>query len=105
MAWPKGRPRRAAHTQRSIDVAVYDRDVQIQQEGEERPSCDGECREGEGGSQMSVTVRTPEHQGVSVEHPRIIEAIKNLSKQGRTREDIVKIVGMPGEVVAKYDRK
>jgi hypothetical protein len=43
-----------------------------------------------------------EYQGVDVEHPRIVEAIKTLAKQDKQIYEIAKIVGMPYEVVQKY---
>lgn len=47
----------------------------------------------------------PEYQGVDVEHPRIVEAVKTLTKQAKSVEEISKIVGMPYEVVRKYMRE
>jgi len=47
----------------------------------------------------------PEYQGVSTEHPSIVSAIKNLTKQGESKEKIMKVVGMPREVVEKYMRE
>ncbi len=47
----------------------------------------------------------PEYQGVDVEHPRIKEYAQNLIKQGRKREDIARIVGMPHEVIARIERE
>jgi hypothetical protein len=47
----------------------------------------------------------PKYQNVDVEHPRIIEAIKNLTKQEKRVEDISRVVGMPYEVVRKYMRE
>lgn len=46
-----------------------------------------------------------EYQGVNVEHPRIVEAIKTLAKQGAAKEHIVKVVGMPYEVVDRVLRE
>ena len=48
---------------------------------------------------------TPTYQGVHVDHPTIVDAIKNLVKQGRRREDIVRIVGMPHEVVQSVEQR
>ena len=45
-----------------------------------------------------------EYGGVDVQHPRIVEAIKTLAKQGKTTEQMVKIVGMPHEVVQAVAR-
>jgi len=43
-----------------------------------------------------------EYQGVNVEHPRIVEAIRTMVKRGESKERIAKIVGMPYEVVDKH---
>lgn len=54
---------------------------------------------------MRVTVDGPAtYQGVRVDHPDIIAGIENLARQGRTNEDICRIIGMPVEVVEKYAR-
>lgn len=45
-----------------------------------------------------------EYGGVDVQHPRIVEAIRVLAKQGKTTQQIVKIVGMPHEVVQAVSR-
>jgi len=49
-----------------------------------------------------VNVTTPEYQGVSVEHPRIVDTIKKCKKQGMTKEQAQKIVGMPMEVIDRH---
>jgi len=41
----------------------------------------------------------PEYKGVSVEHPRVREYLKNCAKQGFSKEHAMKIVGVPMEVV------
>lgn len=46
----------------------------------------------------------PEHNELDVEHPRIAEYTKNMIRQGRSVEEIVKVVGMPHEVVERYKR-
>jgi len=46
-----------------------------------------------------------EYQGVDTEHPRIVEAVKNMTKQYKTAEEISRVVGMPYEVVRKYMRE
>lgn len=46
-----------------------------------------------------------EYKGVRTDHPRIVEAIQALAKQGKTKEQISKVVGMPYEVVDKYVQK
>lgn len=48
---------------------------------------------------MDVQVESPSYHGVRVDHPDIVRAIKNLITQGRRTEDIMRIVGMPAEVV------
>lgn len=54
-------------------------------------------------SRPLLRTTTPTYQGVSVENPRIIEAIKNMKKQGRRDEEISKVVGMPMEVVRRHN--
>lgn len=54
---------------------------------------------------MSVEVRGPMYAGVSVEHPRIISAITMMAKQGKSREDIRRVVGMPMEVIDRVAGK
>ena len=50
-------------------------------------------------------VSTPSYQGVSVDHPRVVDTIKNCKKQGMTKEQAQKIVGMPMEIIDKvYNR-
>jgi len=44
------------------------------------------------------------YQGVDVDHPRIIEAVKNLVKAGKKTDEIARVVGMPHEVIRKYER-
>jgi hypothetical protein len=51
-----------------------------------------------------VQVTTPTYGGVSVDHPRIISAIREGKKQGMTVEQLVPIIGMPREVVEKHWR-
>ncbi len=47
----------------------------------------------------------PQYQGVDVNHPTIVEAIKTMVKQGERREKICKVVGMPHEVVQAIERE
>lgn len=42
------------------------------------------------------------YRDVNVDHPRIVDAIKTLTRQGKKVEDIAKVVGMPPEVVKKH---
>jgi len=51
-----------------------------------------------------IEVTTPKYNNVSVEHPSIVKAIKNMAKNGEPKEKIVKVVGMPMEVVERYSR-
>ena len=44
----------------------------------------------------------PTYQGVRVNHPTIVATIQNMVKQGKKLEEIMRITGMPGEVVRKY---
>lgn len=52
---------------------------------------------------MKVEVEGPAvYGGVPVNDPRIISGIKNLTKQGYGKPHIMRVIGMPGEVVDKY---
>jgi len=56
-------------------------------------------------NEKRVTVDGPsQYNGVSVEHPSIIDAIHNLTKQGKPVEYIMRVVGMPQEVVQRHAR-
>jgi hypothetical protein len=57
-----------------------------------------------GKSRASVTVKDPTYQGVSVEHPSIVSSIKNMVKQGRSTEEIQRTIGMPREIIEKYQK-
>ena len=49
-------------------------------------------------------VTSPKYAGVDVDHPRIVEYIRNMLKQGEKKEKIAKVVGMPLEVVDRVER-
>lgn len=104
MGWPKGRKRRAAHQERPINPPVDGRNVQDAQEGQRGLLRDGERGEVEGGSRVT-SVESPRYAGVHVDHPSIVSAIKNMVKQGRRTEEIVRTIGMPREVVERYQRE
>lgn len=54
---------------------------------------------------MNVEVEGPAtYAGVRVNHPRIVEYIRNMAKRGRTVGDICRVVGMPQEVVQREIR-
>ena len=40
-----------------------------------------------------------DYKGLRVTHPDIVAAIRNMIRAGRTNEDIIRVVGMPQEVV------
>jgi len=42
------------------------------------------------------------YNGVDTDNPRIVETIKKMAKEGATKDQICKIVGMPYEVVDKH---
>jgi hypothetical protein len=46
-----------------------------------------------------------EYDGVDVQHPSIVTAIKNLAAQGKSTAQIMKVVGMPAEVVKSVARE
>lgn len=49
-----------------------------------------------------VTVTTPTYGGVSVDHPSIVDAIKNMAKSGKKLPEIMRVVGQPAEVVRRH---
>ena len=53
-------------------------------------------------SEAPAEVSTPSYSGVSVDHPSIVSAIKNMAKDGRKMKEIMKVVGMPAEVVRRH---
>jgi hypothetical protein len=55
---------------------------------------------------MIVHVEGPAtYAGVRVDHPSIVAAIRALAKQGKPKAEIMRIVGMPGEIVDRYARE
>ena len=42
------------------------------------------------------------YNGLDTDHPRVVEYIKSAAKQGKTKAEVMKLVGMPYEVVDKY---
>ena len=42
------------------------------------------------------------YQGVSVDHPSIVSSIKTMAKQGKKVSEIMRVVGMPKEVVERH---
>ena len=53
---------------------------------------------------MSSEVRSPQYQEVDVQHPQVRAAIRNMIKEGANDNKIVRVVGMPHEVV-RAERK
>ncbi len=51
-----------------------------------------------------VKVTDPTYGNVSADHPTIVTACKNLAKQGVSKEQAMKIVGMPMEVIDRHYR-
>lgn len=49
-------------------------------------------------------VHEQKYQGVSTDHPGIKDFIKGAHKQGRSKEEIAKLSGMPIEVVERHIR-
>ena len=44
------------------------------------------------------------YNNVDMDHPSIVAAIHNMTKQGQKKEDIMRVVGVPGEVVDKHSK-
>lgn len=56
--------------------------------------------------QRFVSVEGPAtYQGVRVDNPTIAAYIKTMVKQGRRTEDIMRVVGMPAEVIHRYQEE
>lgn len=47
----------------------------------------------------------PEYNGVDVEHPSVVNSIKQMLKDGRKKEDIMRVVGVPHEVVESVAKR
>jgi len=45
------------------------------------------------------------YANVDVDHPSIVSTIKNGARQGMSTEQIMRITGMPKEVVHKYEHQ
>lgn len=55
---------------------------------------------------MNVTVEgAPTYQGLRVDHPRLLEGCRGLIKQGYSNEHIIRIIGVPQEVVDRERAK
>ena len=44
------------------------------------------------------------YNGVDVDHPTIVSTIKKMVEEGKPKSEIVRVVGMPHEVVEKHSR-
>lgn len=44
------------------------------------------------------------HGVVDTEHPAIVDGIRNMIRQGYSKESIVKVIGAPAEVVEAHQR-
>jgi len=53
-------------------------------------------------SDAPAEVSAPTYGGVSVDHPSIVAAIKNMAKEGRKVKEIMRVVGQPAEVVRRH---
>lgn len=53
---------------------------------------------------MATEVKEPEYNGVNVNHPSIIAGIQNMTRQGRPKEEIMQVIGVPGEVVERHQK-
>ncbi len=49
----------------------------------------------------SVSVESPKFQGVRVDHERLQAGMLTLLKQGYSNEHIMRVIGVPQEVVSK----
>jgi len=46
----------------------------------------------------------PTYDNVDVEHPRIAAAAKKMIREGKSTEEVAKVIGMPWEVIRKFER-
>ncbi len=44
----------------------------------------------------------PRYKDVDVDHPSIINTIKRMAADGKKTEEIMRVVGMPAEVIRKH---
>ena len=45
---------------------------------------------------------SPRHKDVDVNHPSIVSSIKRMAEQGKPMEEMVRVIGMPAEVIRKH---
>lgn len=50
-----------------------------------------------------IEVNSPKYNNVDVDHPRLVKGIRDMVKDGRKTEDVMRIIGVPKEVVHKYE--
>ncbi len=53
----------------------------------------------------TVSVESPTFQGVRVDHERLQSGILTLLKQGYSNEHIMRVIGVPQEVVSRTRNK
>ena len=51
-----------------------------------------------------VKVENPQAASVDVEHPSLKHAVRNMVKRGISREEMVKVTGLPSEAVERIER-
>jgi hypothetical protein len=49
-----------------------------------------------------ISTDTPTYGGVSVDHPSIVSTIKTMATQGKKVPEIMRVTGMPAEVVRRH---
>lgn len=115
----RGKSYYASDAQRQDSAFTHAEDVQKRQEGEERLLRDDQRREVEGSAQVSdeesksppvdevqdapkIRDRFDKQTEVRADHPSIRSFIKNMAKEGRTKEEAIKLSGASYEIVDKY---
>ena len=90
----------------SDNTGGHDQTVRTE-EGQERVLRERELGQDQGSHEVSPEKHEEgaRYANVSVDHPRIVEGIRALKQKGYSTEKIVKIVGMPHEIVRKHERE
>jgi len=114
------RRRHAADGEGSKGPVQHDEDVRVAQEGQERLLRDDQCGQIEGSAQVSpgeesksppvgevapsptIRDRHDNQTPVPIDHPSLRGFIRQMAKDGRTKEDAIKLSGASYEVVDKY---
>lgn len=51
---------------------------------------------------MGAEVRRPQYNGVDVDHPTVQRYAKNMAREGKSAEEIARVIGIPREIAREY---